>query len=200
MQAREFFGPLEGKATTFMLEGRGDNITFARGLAMLVGQTEDPCFILDMDALYASNSYEIFGSLSHAQAGSIKIHVPEVGSRMEDEFPKALEGGRRTVVVDSLNSLHHLLSSGDQGSKSRKLSFAVASLSYAAKISGSTAILSMYRRDGFALAAAKRSISGLSDATVSVEVRGSELTMTCDRGKLWPGSMFFIRIPSGWPG
>jgi hypothetical protein len=199
-QSREFFGPLEGKVVTFMLKDRNDNMSFARGLVSLVSQTRDKCFILDIDALYASNAREIFSLLSDDQARSIRINVPEVGSRMEDEFPKALEGGSRTVIVDSLNSLHHLFSLDDHGSRSRKLSFAVASLSYAAKVSGSAAILSMYRRDGFTMTLAKGSMSGLADATVSVETHGSELEMDCERGKLWPGASFSIRIPSGLPG
>ncbi len=199
-EARDFLEPLKGKAVTFVLEGRKENLAFARAAVGLMAGTGTPCTILDLDAFYAANSDRIFGALSRPEADGFTIDVPDPSSRIERDFPGAFAEQKGAFIVDSLNSLYHLLSFEDGSSRSRKLSFAVASLSYAARTNSTAVILAMYRREGLVKAGVGRSISGFADATVSVEVRGSELSMKCERGTVWPGGKLSIRSPSGWPG
>jgi hypothetical protein len=192
-QARSFFAPLWGKAVTFVLDGRESNVKFCRTIMSLADSSGEACAILDLDSLYSSNADIIFSQ--SAGAGSSRILLPPPGSVIELEFPKLFEAEQRIIMIDSLNSLYHLLSQEDTTSRSRKLAFAVESLSYLARTNGKVAVLTMYRREGFTRQGRSRSISVLSEVTADVEVRGYELTVRCERGRAWPGGRFSIRIP-----
>ena len=192
-QAQSFLGPLSGRTTTFLLEGREANLAFARTVVGLFGRTGGSCTVLDLDAFYSTNADVIFASLPGAE--SMTIRVPEPGADIETEFAGVFESNQKVVLVDSLNSLYHLVSREDGSSRSRKLAFAVASLSYLAKTNDMAVILTMYRREGFFRSGTGRSISNLSDVTASVDVRGDELTARVERGQAWAGGRYSIRIP-----
>jgi len=196
-QAESFFAPLAGKTATFLLEDRQANLVFARTVIGLLGQTGDACAVVDLDAFYSSNSDLIFGALGHPAARATAIRIPEPGADIEGEFSAIFEAPQKVVIVDSLNSFYHLVSQEDGSSRSRKLTFAVASLSYFARANGKAVILTMYRREGFTHGGTGRSISSLSDMTASVGVRGTEMTVKGERGSGWPGGRLSIRIPSG---
>lgn len=191
-----FFGPLTGKTTTFILDSRQANLAFAGVVVGLLARARTPCTILDLDAFYSSNSDRIFPSMDASTAGSTEIRVPQPGLDVEREFSRLFEAGQKVVIIDSLNSLYHLVSLEDGNSRSRKLSFALASLSYMARTNEKVVVLSMYRREGVSRAGTGRSISSLSEATVAVAVRGEKLDMAVGHGAVWPGGGFSIRTLS----
>lgn len=194
-QAKSFFGPLAGKTATFLLEGRQANLEFSRAVVGLLAGGGDACAILDLDAFYSSNSDRILSSLTTASARSTTIRVPEPGSDVEGALATLFGAQQKVVIIDSLNSLYHLLSQEDGSSRNRKLTFAVASLSYFARTNGKAVILTMYRREGFTRPGTARPISGFSDVTAAVDVRGDELTIRSERGSAWPGGRFSTRSP-----
>jgi len=194
-EAPLFFGPLIGRTTTFLFEGRQTTLEFARTIAGFLAQTNDAYSIMDLDALYSSNADRILSPMNEETAKSTTILVPEPGSDIEGEFSQLFEAQQKVVVIDSLNTLYHLISTEDGSSRSRKLAFAVAILSFFARTNGRAVILTMYRREGFNRAGTVRSISSLSDVTASVETKGQELTIVVERGRAWPNGRFLTRIP-----
>ncbi len=192
-----FFGPLTGKSTTFILDSRRANLSFASAMVGILAKARIPCAVLDLDAFYSSNSDRIFTSMDASTVSSTEIRVPQPGLDVEPEFSSLFEARQKVVIIDSLNSLYHLVSLEDGSSRSRKLSFALTSLSYMARTNGKAVVLSMYRREGLYRAGTGRSISALSEAAVAVAIRGESLDMTVERGSVWPGGVFSIRIPSG---
>jgi hypothetical protein len=194
-QPQSFFGPLKGKSATFLLEGRRANLDFARALMGLLAEAGSACAILDLDALYSSNADTIFDRLSRASAEASTIIVPEPGADIETELARLFGSTQRAIVIDSLNSLYHLISREDGSSRSRKLAFAVAALSYLARTNDTAVVLTMYRREGFMRYGTGRSISALSEITASVDVRGTELVIRTERGQAWPGGRYSTRIP-----
>ena len=188
-------GPLKGKTTTLLLDERNANQSFARVAMALLARTGNTCTIFDLDALYSSNSDQILGPLPVTSNRLTTILVPDPDSSIERELPRVFATSSGVIIIDSLNTLHHLLSSEDGSTRSRKLSFAVASLSYIAKAGRKAVIFTMYRREGFGRVGAGRSISSLSDVAASVEVRASELSIKRERGTAWPDGRFSIRIP-----
>ena len=193
-QAEAFLGPMVGKTTTFLVAGRDANLAFARTAIALVAGAVRCCTVLHLDALYSSGADEILGSLPGRAIRSVRFTVPDPSSKVEQELPRALSSDAGVVIIDSFNTLYHLLSYGDGASRGRKLSFAVASMSYLARTTGKAIIMTMYRRGGF-FRQGTRSISELSDITAAVKVQGSELSISCERGKAWPEGRFSIRIP-----
>jgi len=196
-RAQAFLAPLTGRTATFLLESRGANLSFARAIISLLAQAGDGCAVVDLDAFYSSNSDRIFTTLAQATSTAMAIRVPEPGADVEGDFSTIFEAPQRAVIIDSLNSFYHLVSQEDGSSRSRKLMFAVASLSYYARANGKIVIFSMYRREGFTRRGTSRSISSLSDITASVNIRGDEVVFRSERGSGWPGEKFSIRIPSG---
>jgi hypothetical protein len=193
-QAEAFVGPLLGKTTTFLVEGREANLAFARTAVAVLTRTKRSCAVLDLDALYSSNADAILGSLPGDSAKSATFTVPDPESEVEWELPRVISSDADVVIIDSFNTLYHLLSYADGSSRGRKLSFAVASMSYLARTTKKAIILTMYGRGG-SWRHGTRSISDLSDVTVAVRVKGSELTVSCERGQAWPERRLSIRIP-----
>jgi hypothetical protein len=185
-----FFGPLRGKTGTFLIGSRQANLSFAKSVASLAAMTASGCAVFDIDAFYSSNSDEILSALPPIAGRSIHVYVPEPGSSVETELPTLFRAKSGVIIVDSLNTLYHLFSSSGVSSRSRKLAFAVASLSCFARTSGKAVLLTMYRREKTMRTGGGRSISDLSDTTVSVEATGSGLLMRCERGTAWPEGRF----------
>ncbi|HLQ06793.1 MAG TPA: hypothetical protein VK126_03485 [Nitrososphaerales archaeon] len=195
-RAQSFFDPLMGKTATFVVESRQANLEFARTIVALLAKAETPCAVFDLDAFYSSNADRIFKPLTGDVAHSTVIRVPEPASDVEGELARLFEVRPPVVIIDSLNSLYHLLSIEDGSARSRKLNFAVASLSYLARTNAKAVVLTMYRREALLGSGSGRSISSLSDVTASVEVRGPELRVVCERGTAWAGGRFSTRSPS----
>ena len=193
-EPQQFFGPLIGRTTTFMLDGRPANLEFAAMVMSFVSQASTSCAVFDLDAFFSSNSDSVLSGMDATSARSSVIQVPEPGSGVELEFSRLFERGQEVVIIDSLNSLYHLLSLEDGASRSRKLAYALAALSYLARTCEKTVILSMYRREGFFQAGTHRSISALSDSTASVEANKGAVRIRTERGTLWPGGSFSSRI------
>lgn len=185
-------GPLLGRTTTFVFGGRADNLAFARSmLPRAVGAT-GACTIFDADALYASNAEYVMVPLADS-ARQVEVVVPEPDSDLEAELAQLLGAARDgALVLDSLNSLYHLLPAGGRSSKSRNLAYTMALLAYLAREEGRTVLLTMYERDRTARFGRGKSISELSDITTSVRPSLGALTMRCERGTAWPGGTFTL--------
>ena len=192
-----FLAPLTRRTTTFMLGSRQANLDFARTIMGLLAGAGTTCAVVDFDAFYSSNSDRIFRSPDPTAARGTAIRVPEPGADPEGELSLLFGVGQKVIVIDSLNTLNHLISQDDGSSRSRKLAFAVASLSYFARTNGKAILLSMYRREGFVRRGTGRSISGLTEGTVAVDVGAQGLVLRNERGAAWPGGGLSIRSPSG---
>ncbi len=192
--AQAFFGPLRGKTATFLLDGRQANLALARTMMSFLSGEEGGCAVLDLDAFYASNADRTFALLG-GSAKTSSVIVPLPGADIEAEFSKLFGARQQVLIIDSLNSLYHLISQEDGGSRTRKLTFAVASLSYFARTNGKAVVLSMYKREGLMRSGTGKSISTHSDVAASVDLRDGEITVRSERGSVWPGGRFSSRIP-----
>lgn len=190
---KTFFGPLKGQTAIFLLGDRQDSLDFARTVAWLGARADGGCVILDLDALYSSDADIIF---PRAPGTNTTVRTPSPEAEVDSDFATLFSAPEEIVVIDSLNSLYHLMSAEDGRSRGRKFTFAMASLSFWAKTDGKAVVMSMYRRETFGRSQTNRSISNLSDVTASVALRGNELTVRADRGKAWPGGRWSIPIPS----
>jgi hypothetical protein len=187
---------LTGRTTTFLMEDRQTNLEFARTIMGILSQTGDGSAIIDLDAFYSSNSDQIFRLLDPPATKASSIRVPEPGAEIERELSALFGVQQNTIIIDSLNSLYHLISPENTSLRGRKLTLAIASLSYFARTNARAVLLTMYRREGFTHGGTSRSISSISDATMSVDIIGQELTLRSERGSVWSGGKFSIRIPS----
>lgn len=190
-----FLESLSGKTTTFLVEGRQANLWFARTVAEAIAREGSSCAVLDLDALYSSNADLVFPG--EGRPGGSTVRVPAPGADVEKELAELFRAQQGVIIIDSLNTLYHLLSAEDGSSRGRRLTFAVASLSYFARTNGKAVFLSMYRRERQGRSGSDRAISRLSDVTVSASLLGGELTLAAEKGQAWSGGGFSTRIPSG---
>jgi len=188
--ARAFLEPLKGKTVTLLINDRKTNLALLRCISSLTSTAACGCVVFDVDAFYSSNSDKIHPSA----ANSTYVYVPEPGSSIEMEFPMLFKTESEVFVIESLNTLYNLFASSSVSSKSRKLAFALASLSFLAKTNDKTGLLIMYRREKL-MKTGGGSISDLSDMTVSVKTVGSEMRMECERGMAWPEGRFSLTLP-----
>ena len=187
-EAAGFARPLKGRSTTFVVDGREANAAFARATLPLLVRAFGRCTVLDLDALYASGPGDVLGGLSRGESESVELLVPGPDEELEEALAQLLGGCRGgAVVVDSLNSLYHLFSTGGRGSRGRSLAYTSALLSYAARGAGTAAVFTMYRRDGGARPGRGRSISDATDAAAAATLGGGRLELKAQRGELWPG-------------
>ncbi len=180
---------------TFLLDGRRPNLEFARTTLGLVAATGSTCAILDLDAFYASNADYVLSPLGNGARTSV-LRVPSPGLPIEDDLSGLFGFHQDVIIVDSLNSLYHLLAAEDGSSRGRKAAFTLASLSYFARTNSKVVLLSMYRREGLPKTGSARPISGLSDVTASAQSDGATLIVRAVRGSAWPGGTLSIRTLS----
>jgi hypothetical protein len=195
-QGDPLLGPLYGHTATFLVDSRRTNLALARVLVSTLARNRVPCAVLDIDALYSSNSDYIFSSIPEDEARTSELLVPDPGASIEAGMADLLgTGPADALIIDSLNSLYHLLSGGERGSRNMNLGFAVALLSYMARTEKRTVLLTMYERERAARFGRRRSISDLSDLTISARMQGGDLALICERGTAWSGRGLSVSIP-----
>ena len=194
-RAHSFFSPLKGKTVTFLVDDRRTNLLLARTITLLSSAAGRRLAVFDIDAFYSTNSTEILSALPKDAAQSIHIYVPKLGWSIETEVARLFSTESDVLLLESLNTIYHLFSSSGVSSRSRKLAFSMASLSYLARIGTKPVLLIMYRRERVVRTERGGSISNLSDATVAVEINTSGLLMKCKRGNAWPEERFSLRFP-----
>jgi hypothetical protein len=191
-----FISPLRGHTSTFLVDDRNTNLALARSLFSIMARTGHLITVLDVDALYSSNSEYILSQLPAEGVRSTELLIPEPDSDLAEDIAAFLcSDPDRVLIIDSLNSVYHLLAYAGRGSRNRNLGFVMAMLSYTARIERRTILLTMYRRERPTRFGHVKSISDLSDLTVSVRMKGDSLALRCDRGNAWPGRGFSILIP-----
>ena len=115
------------------------------------------------------------------------MDLPKPGSAIGQNISGLFDLQRGMVVIDSLNTLHHLLSRSGRG-----LSFITSALSVFCRANGSMVLMTMYKREGSPEAEGRGSLSELSDLELYARVEGDNLVMRCKRGKAWPGNALVV--------
>ena len=170
---------LEGKTTTFVVEGRPTNLALAK-LLLSGAPRRGGCQVLDLDGFYASNAEALLGGSPAEAQRSAVFDVPDPSAPLAPHLGNLFSCGRRLLVIDSLNTLNHLLT------EARGLSFVEAALGAYARANRSAAVLSMYRRDGPPRGGKGTTIASYSDVEIHARVEDGRLLMETRRGALLP--------------
>jgi len=186
---------LRGHTTTILLEDRETNLKFAKGILWNMALQGHPCSVLDFDALYSSNSTHLLSRLPEAQLQGTELIIPEPGSDLSEGLAALLDSDpSRVLIIDSLNSLYHLLAYAGDGSGNRNLGFVMAVLSRAARVEKRAVLLTMYRRERPVRFGRHRPIAELSDSTVSASLGPGSLRLRKEHGS-WPARDVSLPIP-----
>lgn len=184
---------MEGKTTAFLVGDRVSNLRFAEAILPLVAGDEMGCDLLDLDALYSSNLKSIAARTTPHDLENLEIIIPEPGSDIESTLASLFQGGRRrTLIIDSVNSLYQLLSSPNPKSSSRKFAFLISALSVWARDNRRAVIASIYERRTTPRAKMSRSLADAFDSAVSVSRETRGMALRCERGSAWRNGAFFL--------
>ncbi len=183
----DLLSPLAGMTTTFLVEGRPANAALARALMSACAKSGAGCRVLDLDAFYSSNAGLVFGGLPGKALESVLLDVPEPGEGIAAHVSALFEEGPGLLVIDSMNTLHHMLSLNG-----RSLSFVVAALSTFSRANGVATVIAMYRRERPVGEGRTGSIAELTDNEVHARVAGGLLILECARGEAWAGGPLVV--------
>jgi hypothetical protein len=181
-KAKEEYGfdLLLGHTVTFTVDERNTNLAHARCVMRYLARRKLSCTVLDADAFYASNLQYIIGSMPDESSRRIELLVPDLGSDLQAEFGQLFGIGSHAVtIIDSLNSVFHLLPAEGHGSRNRNLAFVMSLLSYLARTDRRTVFLTAYRRNP--RFEGRNPISALSDQSITVSLVDGKVDF---RGKL----------------
>jgi hypothetical protein len=174
------FDSLLGHTVTFVVDERKTNLALARCIMRYLAMRGLSCAVLDADAFYASNSGCIIASIPEESGTRIEFLVPDVGSNLQTEFGQLFGIDPHTVlIVDSLNSVFHLLPAEGHGSRNRNLAFVMSLFSYLSRTDRRTVFLTMYRRNS--RSEGRNPISALSDQSIAVSLMDGKVLL---RGRL----------------
>jgi hypothetical protein len=187
--------PLVGKTTDFLLIDRASKLSLARAMLPHLAAMGDGCRILDLDAFYSSNIAEISKEVPHAAMKRIELIIPDVGSDIQHAIAGLFaDESDRTLVIDSTNTLHHLLASQKPKSSSREFAFVCAALSNWARANSRVVMANTYEREPPIRRRVAMPFSRFFDVAVSVSHRPGGLGLHCRRGNAWPGRAFFLAL------
>lgn len=192
-QSFAFLNPLRGKSSAFIVTNRGANATVARFTLHCLAVAKIRTIILDTSCFYAMNVRSLTHGLPNEFIDRTTIiGIPEE-TTPEDVITDLLTTDAKAILIDDLNALNALLSSGQSKSAIHKLFVTIRVLSYNARMDNSLVFTTVYgtqRADGNS----RRSLAASADLQISVESRPSHISFRCNNA--WPSPSFDASV--GW--
>ncbi len=191
-QAFAVLRPLRGRASVFTVPSRGRNSAVARFLLGCLAESRTSTMIFDTSSFYGANIIDLTQSLPKDFLQQSTLITPPDDLPLEDSMTGVLTVKTGAILIDDLNALHYLLSSGPRRSGTHRLFAFIRLLSYEARINDLYVFGTVYKAEGDSAAdrATKRSLSAAADLQIATEARPDHITFRCDEVKGWPNSSF----------
>jgi hypothetical protein len=191
-QAFAFLRPLRGRASVFTVPSRSRNSSVAGFLLGCLAESRTSTMIFDTSSFYGANITTLTQSLPKDFLQQSTLITPPDDLPLEDSMTGALTIKTGAILIDDLNALHYLLSSGKGKSGTHRLFAFIRLLSYEARINDLYVFGTVYMAEGDSAAdrATKRSLSAAADLQISTDAHSDHITFRCDEIKGWPNNRF----------
>jgi hypothetical protein len=190
-QAFAFLRPLRGRASVFTVPSRSRNSSVAGFLLGCLAESRTSTMIFDTSSFYGANITALTESLPRDFLQQSTLVTPSDDLPLEDSMAGALTIKTGAILIDDLNALHYLLSSGTRRSGTQRLFSFIRLLSYEAMTNDLYVFGTVYKAEGdSADRGTKRSISAAADLQISTDARSNRITFRCDEVKGWPNNRF----------
>jgi hypothetical protein len=191
-QAFAFLRPLRGRASVFTVPSRRRNSSVAGFLLGCLAESRTSTMIFDTSAFYGANITALTQSSPKDFLQQSTLITPPEDLPLEDSLTEALTIKTGAILIDDLNALHYLLSSGTRRSGTHRLFAFIRLLSYEARTNDLYVFGTVYKAEGDSGAdrATKRSLSAAADLQISTEARSDHITFRCDEIRGWPNNQF----------
>jgi len=188
-QAYAFLSPLRGRSSAFLVADRKANTAitaFALGcLAALRMRT----VMLDTSCFYGTNMEVLAESLPREYLERTTTLTVAEDTGLENVLTQLMTERTKAVLIDDLNSLNALMSSGYQESSIHKMFVLIRMLSYGARMNNTLILATVYRSQR-ADTNSRRSLAAATDLQITTEAQPSGITFSCDAANTWPRGKF----------
>src|ERR1039458_4598840 len=133
-QAFAFLRPLMGRASVFIVPSRSRNSSVASFLLGCLAESRTSTVIFDTSSFYGANISALTQSLPKDFLQQSTLITPPDDLPLEDSMTAALTIKTGAILIDDLNALHYLLSSGPRRSGTHRLFAFIRLLSYEARL------------------------------------------------------------------
>ena len=185
-QAFAFLRPLRGRASVFTVPSRSRNSSVADFLLGCLAESRTSTMIFDTSSFYGANITTLTQSLPKDFLQQSTLFTPPEDLPLEDSMTEALTIKTGAILIDDLNALHYLLSSGTHRSGTHRLFAFIRLLSYEARTNDLYVFGTVYKADGDSAAdrATKRSAlrGGRSTSLNQRPLRPYHVSVRRDKG------------------
>lgn len=177
-----------------MVPSRECDVLVMRFILRCLSTLRRQAVILDTSATMGSTAVRVGDGLDAKSLERIELHWLSEDASAETHLAFLVEEGLDVILIDDINSLHHLLS-GNQGKLGmyRLLVFSRL-LSYSARQNGSIVISTAYSSEVRGLGGGQVSLSAAGDMKVAVKLDGPRLVFKSATHSMWGGGSFVAEI------
>jgi hypothetical protein len=188
-QASRFLAPLKGSLAILLLHEIEAKVKLSRFMLRCASLQSIDSTILDTDAFYCTNMERLAEDTQYISKGEVQL-LPERGFEVSSLVP-LLSSKRQILVIDDLNSLYSLASSGR---KSQQLTILMKLLSHNARMNGSWAIATAYRAelDHKQSGINQRSLTALGDLLIDTDAHGDSIKLKSSFKGHWASGEFIL--------
>ena len=189
-QAYAFLSPLRGRSSAFLVAGREENAMVTRFALGCLAGLKTKTVMLDTSCFYGTNIQVLTEGLPREFLE--RTIVLTVG---DDTGPEVAlteliaKKEAKAILIDDLNSLNALMSSGEQKSSIHELFVLIRILSYHARINGVSILTTVYKSQRTD-ANSRRSLAAAADLQITTETDSSSIIFRCDGTDVWPSRRF----------
>jgi len=190
-QAFAFLAPLRGRTSVFITPSRRRSINLGRFLLGCLAASRKHVVIFDTSSLYGTNIHRITEGLPKEFLQQSSLITPP-SQHIEEALANLFTMKTRAILIDDLNSLHHLISSDKHGSGTQRLFSLLRLLSYQARVTDLCVFWTLYRAEGDSSPekATRRSLAAAADLEISTKVHSNRITFACNEATGWPNNQF----------
>ena len=150
--------------------------------------------MLDTSCFYETNIETLTEGLPKEFLERSTILTIKEDARPEEVLSELIaQKEAKAVLIDDLNSLNALMSSGVQKSSVHELFVLIRMLSYNARINNISILTTVYKGQR-ADASSRRSLAAAADLQITAETESSYITFRCDSAGVWPNKTFVATV------
>ncbi len=193
-QAYAFLSPLRGRSSAFLLASRRGNVAVAAFALGCLAGLKMRTVVLDTSCFYGTNIELLTEGLPKEFLERSTILTVAEDVRPEGVLTDLIaKKEAKAILIDDLNSLNALMSSGHQKSGIHELFVLIRMLSYNARINNVSVLTTVYKSQR-ADANSRRSLAAAADLQITTETDSSCVTFRCDGPDIWPNKKFVAAV------
>jgi|SRR5208283_6095811 len=193
-QAYAFLSPLRGRSSAFSVANRRGNAAVAAFALGCLAGLKMRTVALDTSCFYGTNIELLTERLPKEFLERSTILTVAEDARPEVVLADLIaKNEAKAILIDDLNSLNTLMSSGHQKSSIHELFALIRMLSYNARINNVLVLTTVYKSQR-ADTNSRRSLVAAADLQIATETDSSYITFSCDSPSIWPNKKFVATV------